>query len=424
MAKVLVIGGGGREHALTWKLAQSPKVTELFVAPGNGGTAGIATNLPIAFDDVPGLLKFAQDNKIDLTVIGQEAASAAGAVDAFQEAGLAIFGSTKAATRIESSKAFSKLLMQDQKIPTATFKNFEDPKAAMAYIKTRKLPIVVKASGLAEGKGVVIAQTLDDAQEALDNMMVKKVFGKSGSTVVIEDFLAGQEVSMHALCDGKTAVLFPASQDHKQIYDGDKGPNTGGIGAFAPVPWVTPAHMKTIENKIVQPALKGLQARKAAFTGCLYPGLMIDGPNVNVVEFNARFGDPEAEIYLSLFDRDLYETLLSCTKGQLDPSKISWKDGVAISVAIVSGGYPGKYPKGLPITGIEEAEKQPGVVVFQAGTIHDSDGYKTNGGRVLFVTTIGKDIEDARKKAYAAVKLIHFEGMHYRTDIGLRQAGA
>lgn len=420
MTKVLVIGSGGREHALAWKLAQSPKVDKLFVAPGNGGTAAIADNVPIGFTDVEGLLAFAQKNAIDLTVIGQEAASDAGVVDAFQKAGLAIFGPTKKATQIESSKAFSKLLMEDQKIPTAQFKNFEDPQAAMAYVEGRSLPIVIKASGLAEGKGVVIAQTLEEAQDAIDSMMVDKVFGDSGNTVVIEDFLKGQEVSMQALCDGKQFVLFPASQDHKQINDGDKGPNTGGMGVFAPVPWVTNEHLNVIKQAIVEPALKGMQAKEAAFTGCLYPGLMIDGNDVNVVEFNARFGDPEAETYMRLFDGDLYETLLACTNGSLDPASVTWKPGTAITVALASAGYPGKYQKGLPITGIEEAAAQPDIVIFHAGTTHDETGYKTAGGRVLYVTATGKDIDEAREKAYKAVKLIKFDGMQYRSDIGLR----
>jgi phosphoribosylamine--glycine ligase len=360
------------------------------VAPGNGGTAAIAENVPIGFTDVPALLAFAQTKKIDLTVIGQEAASDAGAVDAFQAAGLAIFGPTKKATQIESSKAFSKLLMADQKIPTAAFQNFEDPGAAMEYVKQRSLPIVIKASGLAEGKGVVIAQTLTEAQAAIDNIMVNKDFGDSGNTVVIEDFLQGQEVSMHALCDSKRAVLFPASQDHKQVHDGDIGPNTGGMGVFAPVPWVTDQHLKTIEDSIVQPALEGMKTKDASFTGCLYPGLMIDGPDVNVVEFNARFGDPEAETYMRLFDGDLYETLMTCTNGSLDPASVTWKTGTAVTVALASAGYPGKYQKGIPITGLEAAAAQPDIVLFHAGTTYDDSGYKTAGGRVLYVTATSK----------------------------------
>ncbi len=422
-AKVLVIGGGGREHALAWKLAQSPQVSQLYVAPGNGGTEAIAKNVPIGFTDATGLLKFAQENQIDLTVIGQEAASDAGVVDAFQSAGLAIFGPTKTATRIESSKAFSKDLMKRQHIPTAGYETFTDPQAAQKYAQTRSFPLVIKASGLAEGKGVVIAENLEQAETAIGDMMVKKTFKEAGNTIVIEEFLKGQEVSIHALCDGSEAVLFPASQDHKQIFDGDKGPNTGGMGVIAPVPWVTNEHLQFAMERVVKPTLAGLKTEGSPFTGCLYPGLMIDGLDVKVLEFNARFGDPEAETYLRLLDGDLYEILLSCTRGKLDPSQVKWNAGAAISVAVASGGYPGAYKKGLPIAGIEEAEKMDGVVVLQAGTVRENGQLLTNGGRVLYVTALGSNLEDARTKAYAAVKLIKFEGMHYRTDIGARRSG-
>lgn len=418
-AKVLIVGGGGREHALAWKLKQSKKVAELFVAPGNGGTADIATNVDIGFTDVDGLLKFAQENNIDLTVIGQEAASDAGVVDAFLDAGLKIFGPTKAACRIESSKAFSKDLMREQHIPTAEFQNFEDPESALDYIKNRSLPIVIKASGLAEGKGVIIAEDLQTAEQAIDDIMVKKIFGDSGNQVVIEEFLRGQEVSTHALCDGKHSILFPASQDHKQVNDGGEGPNTGGMGVVAPVPWVTQEQMKFVEEKVVAPTLRGLESKNSAFKGCLYPGLMVDGNDVKVLEFNARFGDPEAETYMRLLDSDLYDILMDCVDGKLDPSKVVWKPGAAISVAAVSGGYPGKYPKGLPISGVDKAEAHEDVVVLQAGSKKDGEQLVTNGGRVLYVTAYGKNVKEARAKAYEAMKEISFEGMHYRTDIGL-----
>lgn len=423
-ARVLIIGGGGREHALAWKLSKSPKVSQIFVAPGNGGTATIAENVDIGFTDVDGLLKFAQQNKIDLTVIGQEAASDAGVVDSFQSAGLAIFGPTKSATRIESSKAYSKDLMESKAIPTAEYKTFTEPDLAIKYVQDRKFPQVIKASGLAEGKGVVIAENFAAAKQAINDMMVKKVFKESGSTIVIEDFLSGQEVSIHALCDGTEAVLFPASQDHKQVFDGDKGPNTGGMGVIAPVPWVTKQHLDFAMNSVVKPALAGLKDDNSSFTGCLYPGLMIDGNNVKVLEFNARFGDPEAETYLRLLDADLYEILLSCTKAKLDPSKVKWLPKTAISVAVASGGYPGSYEKGLPITGIDKAETIDGIVVLQAGTARKNGQLVTNGGRVLYVTAVGKDLTEARKKAYQAVSEIHFDGMHYRTDIGARPVGA
>ncbi len=422
-ARVLIIGGGGREHALAWKMAESPRVDQIYVAPGNGGTEAIAQNVPINFTDVKALVKFAQDNQIDLTVVGQEAASAAGVVDAFNAAGLTIFGPTLAATAIESSKAFSKDLMREQDIPTATFATFTNPNLATEYIQDKKFPLVIKASGLAEGKGVVIAPDLATAKNAIQDMMVKKSFKDAGDIIVIEEFLQGQEVSIHALCDGKNAVLFPASQDHKQVFDDDKGPNTGGMGVVAPLPWVTDEHLDFAMEHVVIPALASLQAKNTPFTGCLYPGLMIDDNDIKVLEFNARFGDPEAETYLRLLDSDLYEILHACAQGKLDPSQVKWKQATAISVAIASDGYPGSYAKGLPITGVDVAENIEDVVVFHAGTTMSDNDLLTNGGRVLFVTALGNSIEDARTKAYQAIKLIHFEGMHYRTDIGKRPAG-
>jgi phosphoribosylamine--glycine ligase len=420
MAQVLVIGSGGREQALAWKLAQSPKVDKVFVAPGNAGSKGKIESVPIGFLDGPALLEFAQTNQIDLTVIGQEAASAAGVVDLFQKADLLIFGSTQAATKIESSKVFSKELMEAENIPTAQYKSFADPEAAIAYAKTRSFPQVVKADGLAEGKGVTVCENLEQLTQAVNNAMVNKAFGDSGNQVVIEDFLKGAEVSVHALGDGQRTVVFPISQDHKQVNDGDQGPNTGGMGVIAPIAWVTDAHKAIIEQHIVQPVLDGMQKQDTPFIGCLYPGLMIDGDKVNVIEFNARFGDPEAEGYMRLFDGDLYRVLQACAKGELDPSTVKWKPGFVACVALVSGGYPGSYEKGKPITGIEEAERQPDVVVFHGGTALKDDQVVTNGGRVLYVTATGDTLDEALNKAYEAIKLIQFEGIHYRTDIGRR----
>ncbi|HVA11260.1 MAG TPA: phosphoribosylamine--glycine ligase [Candidatus Dormibacteraeota bacterium] len=420
MADVLVIGSGGREQALAWKLAQSPSVSKVYVAPGNGGSRGKIENVAIGFTDVVKLLDFAREKAIDLTVIGQEAASEAGVVDAFSAANLKIFGPNRAAASIETSKAFSKDLMSEQNIPTAEYKNFTDSEAARRYAKSRPLPVVIKADGLATGKGVIIAHNEAEIDAAIDDIMIKKSFGSSGDTVVVEDFMKGQEASVHALCDGHNSVIFPASQDYKQIFDGDRGPNTGGMGAFTPVEWVTKDLLDRVNNDVVQPALQGVANHGAPFTGCLYPGLMIDGDNLRVLEFNARFGDPEAEVYMRLLDSDLYEILNDCASGTLDHKKVSWKAGFAVSVVVASPGYPGEYPKDLPITGIEEAEVQNDIIVFHAGTAIKDGRLVTAGGRVLNVTALGATMDEALEKAYAAIKLINFEGMHYRTDIGRR----
>lgn len=420
MSSVLVIGSGGREQALAWKLAQSPSVEHVFVAPGNGGSKGNISNVDIDFLDVDGLLKFALDNKIYLSVIGQEASAEAGVVDAFKNSGLTIFGPTRAAVRIESSKAFSKDLMAEQNIPTAEYKNFTDPKAAADYAKSRPLPVVIKADGLAGGKGVLICNTIDEIESGVEEIMVKKEFGAAGNQIVVEDFLKGQEVSLHALSDGKNSAIFPASQDHKQIFDGDKGPNTGGMGVVAPIDWVTQDQLNFVNTNVVQPALSGLQNKDATFTGCLYPGLMIDGHDIKVLEFNARFGDPEAEVYMSLLDGDLFEILKACAEGNLNPQTVRWKQCYAATVVLASEGYPGKYSKGVPISGIEEAEKLDDIVVFHAGTAIKDGQLVTDGGRVLNVTATAATLDEALNKAYNAIKLIHFDGMQYRTDIGRR----
>ena len=422
--KVLVIGSGGREHALAWKIAQSSQVSKVYIAPGNGGTSLVGENVDIGFTDADGLLEFAKSKKIDLTVVGQEAASEAGVADLFKKNNLPIFGPTKKAATVETSKAFSKDLMKSQKIPTARYKNFEDPKEAIDYIRSQSLPIVIKADGLAGGKGVIIAQNLPEADEAIHEIMVQKSFGSSGNKIVVEQFLDGQEVSTHALCDGKTAVMFPSSQDHKQIYDEDKGPNTGGMGVISPVPWVKEKHIQDVLDSIVLPALKGLKSMGADFSGCLYPGLMIKGDDINVIEFNSRFGDPEAEVYMRLIDCDFYQLLDNCASGKLKVSDVSWRKGYAVTVVIASKGYPESSSNGDLITGIEEAEKLEDVVVFHAGTKKDKQGFVTAGGRVLNVTAIGTTLEEAIEKAYKGVKLIQFDGMQYRTDIGRRSQTA
>jgi phosphoribosylamine--glycine ligase len=420
MATVLVIGNGGREQALAWKLALSESVNKVYIAPGNGGSKGKVENVNIKYDDVSGLLDFAKLNSIDLTVIGQEAASEVGVVDAFLAADLVIFGPTKSAVRIESSKAFSKDLMKQKNIPTAEYKNFSDPESAKDYAKSRSLPVVIKADGLATGKGVIIAHNESDIDEAINDIMVKRIFGDSGNSVVVEDFLKGREASIHVLSDGDSTVIFPASQDHKQIFNNDKGPNTGGMGAYAPVDWISEQNIEFIKTHAVEPALNGMKDKGAKFNGCLYPGLMIDGSDIMLLEFNARFGDPETEVYMRLLDADLYEILKSCATGTLDSSKVSWQNGYAITVVLASGGYPASYSKGLPISGIEQAEKLEDIVVFHAGTEIKENQLVTAGGRVLNITATGKTLDEAIDKAYKAVKLINFKGMQYRTDIGQR----
>ncbi len=418
--KILVIGSGGREHALIWKLAQSPKVSKIYCAPGNGGISEIAEVVPIGMLETEKLVDFAKENSIDLTIVAPDDALAAGVVDAFQATGLRAFGPTKAASQIEASKAFSKDLMQKNNIPTANYRNFSDAELAKKYLETCKYPTVVKASGLAAGKGVIICNDYKSAIRSIDEIMGDKIFGNSGDTIVIEDFLVGQEVSIHALSDGKKFVLFPTSQDHKQVFDGDKGPNTGGMGVIAPIDWVTDANLKTVKEKIVRPVLDGLRNENANFVGCLYPGLMINGEDVNTVEFNCRFGDPETEVYMRLLDSDIVDIFESCIDGNLKPEDVKWKSGYAVTVILASGGYPGKYETGLPIAGIDQTEKIDNVIVFHAGTKKTESGFVTAGGRVLNVTATGTTLDEALATAYEAVDFIHFEGMHYRTDIGRR----
>ena len=420
--KVLVVGSGGREHALCWKLAASPQVEKVYCAPGNDGMRPVAEPVAIDFTDVDGLVAFAKLREIDLVVIGQEAASEAGLADACQAAGIAVFGPTKAAAKVETSKVFSKQLMQAAGIPTAAFETFSDAEAARAFAYGRPRPVVIKADGLAAGKGVVIATTDAEIDTAIDSIMLDKQFGDAGNEVVVEDFLAGQEVSTHAFCDGHTAILFPASQDHKQIYDGDKGPNTGGMGVIAPVPWVTSQHLATVQRTIAQPALAELAQRGAPFGGVLYPGLMIDGDDVQLLEFNSRFGDPEAEVYLRLLASDLYTVLAHCASGTLSEDDVAWSDQSAATVILASAGYPQSARKGDKISGLQAAEALDDIVIFHAGTYEKDDEFYTNGGRVLAVTATGANLEVALQKAYAAVEKISFDGMQYRTDIGQRRA--
>jgi phosphoribosylamine--glycine ligase len=438
MVNVLIIGSGGREHALAWKLNQSPKVGKIFIAPGNAGTAGLGENVNIKAADVIALADFAAANKINLTVVGPDDSLALGVVDEFKKRGLKIWGPSKAAAQIEASKAFAKELMKDNGIPTAEFKTFSDYGLALQYIEQKGAPIVIKASGLALGKGVSVCLTLDEAKNFLQDVMVNKIFGASGTEVVIEEFLQGQEFSIHVFSDGTDFRLLPPAQDHKAIYDGNTGPNTGGMGTVAPLPWVTNELLDKVSSNIVKPALDGLKKLGTPFVGLLYPGLIVqeDDPlargssSCKVIEFNARFGDPETQSLMRLLKTDLFDILEACVNGKLNALDIEWEKKFACCIVLASGGYPGKYEKGLPITGVEEASKLEDVVIFHAGTKLDNRKLPTNGlpakalatagGRVLGVTATADNLQTALDKAYAAVKLIHFDGMHYRTDIGVK----
>ena len=418
MAKVLIVGGGGREHAIVWKLKQSPKVDKIYIAPGNAGTAALGENVALASTDLPGLVKFATENNIDLTAVGQDDPLALGVVDAFQSAGLKIWGPSKKAAQIEASKAFAKDLMAKQNIPTAEYKTFTDYDEAFKYINEKGAPIVIKASGLALGKGVTVCQTLEQAEKALKESMIDKVFGESGATVVIEECLVGPEFSVHAFCDGKSYKLFPTAQDHKPVFDDGKGPNTGGMGTIAPVPWVTPEMMDKVAKEVVEPVLEGLKNEGAHFVGLIYPGMMATQAGPKVIEFNCRLGDPETQSYIRLLKTDLYDIFKASVEGRLAEMEIEWHPGFACCVALASGGYPGPYEKGKEITGIKEAEKMNDIIVFHAGSKLDNGKVLTNGGRVLGVTATADTLQGALDKAYEAIKLINFEGMHYRTDIG------
>ncbi len=417
---ILVIGGGGREHALAWKLSQSPLVKKIYVAPGNGGTQELAENIPIAPTDFKTLLEFAREKKIDLAVVGPDDALALGIADEFQNAGIPVFGPTKAAAEIEASKAFAKSFMKANKIPTADFMVFKEYGKAKEYLQNAKFPLVVKASGLALGKGVIIAKTKEEAETALQNIMVDKIFGESGSEVVIEEFLQGKEISIHAISDGATFQMFPPAQDHKQIFDGDKGPNTGGMGTIAPLPWITTDDMNAISKSIVEPTLQGLRDAGRPFAGILYPGLMLTNDGPKVLEFNARFGDPETQVYMVLLKTDLLQIIESCIAHKLNEQKIEWHPGYAVCVVLASGGYPGAYEKGKKITGLEEAKKIKGVELFHAGTVYENGAYYTSGGRVLGVTARSETLKGALDLAYEAVSKIYFDGMHYRKDIGAK----
>lgn len=410
---ILVIGSGGREHALIWKLKQSLKVKNIFAAPGNGGTAQIAEN--VSAHTLDEIVMFLKKEKIDLVVVGPDSYLAEGLVDKVSKLGIPIFGPTKAAAEIEWSKSFAKNFMVEEGIPTAQFSTFTDINKAKEYIKEQSYPLVLKANGLALGKGVVIAQDHEEALQTLDNMMNSRVFGDAGDEVVVEEFMEGREISIHAFCDGEDAVLFPSSQDHKRIFEGDVGPNTGGMGTIAPVPWVTDEMMKEIEIKIIIPTMQGLKKRGRPFKGVLFPGIIFTKGGPKVIEFNARFGDPETQSYMRLLKADLLDILFACINGNIKEMKIEWEDKYACCIVLASGGYPGKYEKEMPI---KLGNFSDDIVLFHAGAKSIQQDMVTDGGRVLGVTATGNTLGDSLAEAYESIKNINFKSMQYRKDIG------
>jgi phosphoribosylamine--glycine ligase len=418
--KVLVVGGGGREHTLVWKFNQSPRVEKVFCAPGNAGTALEGTNVPIDVEDIPALVDFAKKEGIGLTAVGPEMPLTLGIVDAFEAAGLRVFGANRAAAEIEGSKVFTKDLLKKYNIPTGDYQVFTDPGEAKAYIDQLGAPIVVKADGLAAGKGAIVCQTVEEAYTAVDTCMVDREFGEAGDTVVVEEFLVGEEASFLAFSDGKTVLPLATSQDHKPIFDGDKGPNTGGMGAYSPAPVVTDDLFDQAMNEVMIPTVNAMAAEGRPYKGVLYAGLMIKDGRARVLEFNARFGDPEAQPLLMRMDGDLVEVMEACIDGTLDQVTLNWQDDATICVVMASGGYPGSYDKGEVISGIEDADQLEGVKVFHAGTAQKDGQVVTAGGRVLGVTARGADIPQAIERAYDAVKLIKWNGAQYRTDIGAK----
>jgi len=418
--KVLVVGSGGREHALVWKLSQSPEVDALYAAPGNGGISRLAELVDIGAEDLEGLAEFAEQKDIDLTVVGPEGALAKGIVDVFEKRGLRIFGPNKAAARLESSKAFAKNLMKKAHVPTAPFATFDDPQAARAYVRQLGAPIVIKADGLCGGKGVIVASTLSEALGAIDLLMEDRIFKQAGERIIVEEKLEGQEVSIIVITDGNTAVPLLPSQDHKRLHDHDKGPNTGGMGAYAPVPLVTDALTQQVMEQIIRPTLKGLAGEGILFRGALYAGLILTAEGPKVLEFNVRFGDPEIQAILPLLKDDLVSLLDDAVEGRLAQTSCQWMDGSCVCVVLASGGYPGEFAIGKEIRGLETLEAREDVTVFHAGTRRERDRFLSWGGRVLNVVACDADIDSAVKKAYEAVGQVSFDGMAFRKDIGWR----
>jgi phosphoribosylamine---glycine ligase len=426
--KILVIGSGGREHALVWKLAQSPHVRQMWCAPGNAGieqeriakTGELVECVKIAAEDLPKLLTFAQERKVDLTVVGPDNPLSLGIVDLFQENGLRIWGPNQKAAQFESSKVFSQGFMERHGIPTARAGTFDDVTAAKKFAESLGGKCAVKADGLALGKGVLVCSNMAEANKAIDEILIGKAFGTAGAKIVIQEFLEGVEISLHALCDGKTAKLFPTSQDHKRALDGDRGLNTGGMGTYSPTPFLSDAELGKIGDAILNPWLRGCAEEKIDFRGILYPGIILTKNGARVLEFNARFGDPETQVYLTRLENDLIELLDASVSGTLEKIELKWRLEASVCVVMASRGYPGNYEKGKPIRGLDNAAKLRDVKVFHAGTALKGNEIVTNGGRVLGVTALGKDLKAAQVAAYAAVEKIHFDGAHFRHDIAAK----
>jgi len=421
--KILVIGSGGREHALVWKIAQSPLVEKIYCAPGNPGIGCIAENVPLQVDDLPGLLAFAKKEGVGLTVVGPELPLSLGIVDLFEEYGLKIFGARRNAALIEASKAFSKDIMKKYQVPTAFYEVFTEVEPAIAFIEQHGAPIVVKADGLAAGKGVVVAASTVEAISAVREMLSGNAFGDAGSRVVVEEFLRGEEASFLAFTDGKNIIPLASAQDHKAIFDGDRGPNTGGMGAYSPAPVVTAAIHEKAMNEVMRRTVDGMAAEGRPYRGVLYAGLMIDGDSVKTLEFNARFGDPECQPLLMRMKSDIVPILLAVAAGDISGIEIEWHDQAAVCVVMAAAGYPGDYPKGDLIAGLDAAGRIDDLFVFHAGTGARDGGFVTNGGRVLGVTGRGATVAEAIKKAYEGVAVISWEGVQFRTDIGRKALG-
>lgn len=415
--KILVVGSGGREHALCWKLSQNPKVKRIICAPGNGGTALIGENVDIKDDDIPALIALAKDQQVDLVVVGPELPLVLGLENSLTHEGIPCFGPSAYPANLEGSKAFSKNIMADAGVPTAPFRVFDEFDEAVAFIKKKGAPIVVKADGLAAGKGVIVATTVEEALEAVEDMMIKQSFGAAGERVVIEEVLKGEEASFLAFCDGKNYALLPSSQDHKAINEGDTGPNTGGMGAYSPAPILPEDKYAETAEMCIKPILRHLAAKGEPFKGVLYAGLIYTENGPFVLEYNVRFGDPECQPLLMRLETDLLEIMFACIDGKLDQIDVKSTPQTACGVVIAADGYPGDYPKGMKITGLDEADAMEGVKVFQAGTRIENGQAVTSGGRVLCVTALGDDLAAAQKKAYEAVTKVHFDKSYYRRDI-------